>query len=370
MRFAFAAMILLLATPALGLTQSRPQPPPPSSAPGVRDLCAEDPTCYGSSPSSPNASSSPALACPAGSLPTGDVKDKKTGKITQIICTKMPPPAQPFRLPPQQQGIPIGNVPKATDQAGRETPYVDPGAVAPSSAIEDLLNPKEKPKGDSCQELLDYRDHKLAHDFQVAIEQHDLYIAQKEQDFALAKQTAELMDQGWWGGKLTGGHGTLFAQVAIDVKFVTDELNSFLAIINPQESVVLERITAAGDVIDIVHSDVDEGAKEASKEAGKTAYWTLTEDIGKLNKDSQTLQTLGGYAGMVHGAADYAEHTEQMEQTQDAIQEDVRNLVQSSRNWQDKAVEAQAKAQMIQQISKAISTYCSTNGDVEIRQPD
>lgn len=367
MRFAFAVLILFLGMPALGQTQSRPQSPPSSNGPGVGGDCGRGVfyglPCDAATPTSP-------LTCPVGYLPTGDVKDKKTGKITQISCTKMPPPAQPFQFPPQQQGIPIGNAPKPTDRAGRETPYVDPGSVAPSSAIEDLLNPKEKPKGDSCQELLDYRDHKLAHAFEVALEQHDLYTAQKEQDFALAKQTAELMDQGWWGGKLTGGHGTLLARVAIDVKFVTDELNGFLAIINPEESVVLEGITGAGRVIDVVHSDVDEGAKEASKEAGKTAYWTLAEEIGKLNKDSQTLQTLGGYTGMVQGATDYAKHSEQMEQAQDAIEEDVRNLVQSSRNWQDKAVEAQAEAKMIQQISKAISTYCSTNGDVEIRQPD
>jgi hypothetical protein len=214
-------------------------------------------------------------------------------------------------------------------------------------------------KKQDCGALLAYRDTELQHDFQAAVTRHDLHVTEREENFTLAKQTLQLMDNGWWGGRLTGGHGKALAEVAINVKFVTDEVNGFLALFNPAESVTLDTVNSVGREVDVVRSAVDNGAKQASADGGKAAAWMLAEEIGKLNKESTALQALGGGAAMVHGAVDYQENMEKMEDAETTIQQEVGKLVTSARNWQDKAAEAKAESDAINRIRQQISGYCS-----------
>ena len=252
----------------------------------------------------------------------------------------------------------------ASDVPGTGQPSVD---TPVDKSVQDILGTEDDKKKQNCTALLNYRDTTLEHDFEVALTQRDLYATQKEEEFTLAKETLEIMDKDGWRGWLTGGHEKAVAEVAIRVKFITDEVNAFIAIFNPVESEALDAVNMAGRGVDLAIKVVEHGAERASKEAGKTTAWMLAEEVGKLDRDQvffykelKLLDRVGGVAAAEHGVLDYEENMKQLEETKSVIQEDVRRLVNSARNWRDKEKEAQSKADSIYKIKEQISTYCSS----------
>jgi len=263
----------------------------------------------------------------------------------------------------------------STDSGGgdaRATPVpppplklIDPGSFAAAGAesdpvdkgIQDILATEDDKKKQDCSALLNYRDTQLEHELEVAITQRDIYITQREKDFTLAKETLNLMNNDWWLGKLTGGHGEAMAEIATTVKFLTDEVNAFLSLFPAED---LEQAGAkiltkehfdtfgggAGPTVDTLRSWKEDGAQKAVTDAGKAAAWRIAEELNPVT-------------AFLHGVLDYQDNLEGLEKFRQVTQQQVAQIVQTARNWQDKAAEAQSKADTIFEISQRISAYCS-----------
>lgn len=232
-------------------------------------------------------------------------------------------------------------------------------------ALKDDQDAVQKARSDSaddqktkdCQALLKYRDSQLRHEFEVAMTQRDIYITQREEEFTLAKDTLNLINDDWWLGKLSGGHGEVIAEIATKVKFVTDEVNAFLSFFPAEDlgSKGAKYLTktnfdtvagGAAPTVDILKSWTENGAQKAAEDGGRAAAWRLAEELSPL-------------VAVQEGLLDYHENVEGLENFREITQRQVAQIVQTARNWQDKAAEAQSKADAINQISQQISAFCS-----------
>jgi hypothetical protein len=154
------------------------------------------------------------------------------------------------------------------------------------------------------------------------------------------------MDKQWLGGE-TG------AQIAIHINLFSDEVNAFAQFINPVESKSLEIVEKGGITIGLIRSEVENGAKKASADAGKEAAWKLTE-------------TLSPIVAIAHGLTDYTEAEEGLETSSAEIQSQVGHLVDSARAWHDHQTEERSKAELIAQIKKQTTGYCTEQPEINI----
>ncbi|MDE3135874.1 MAG: hypothetical protein KGL59_04835 [Acidobacteriota bacterium] len=341
MKYVLAAFLALLGLVATGMAQSQPcgRPDPELK-------------CYEGSqpvPCGPVKCQPPKPHCPAGYKYAGDVKDKKTGQITGVHCVKDVSAIAPLRFPQQQQGIPIGNAPKPSESAGDETLWIPPGSVAHSSSTDDLLNPTlTKYKHPNCEALVDYRDHELGREFQVALTKRNLYLAQKADDLSQASDLLKLMDKEWYGGKT-------LVQVAIQVRYATDTIKAFFKLLGG-ESPAMEAIEDVDVTISIARKWKDEGAEKAAEEASKEAVRQMEEEEDPL-------------LAFVHATEDYAENQQSLDKSEEEVQNQVGRLVQSARNWHAKELDAATQARYIDQLKKKITDYCVAQPDIPIPKP-
>lgn len=180
---------------------------------------------------------------------------------------------------------------------------------------------------------------------------------EKENQLELAKNSLNLMDKEWLGGQ-TG------AQIAIHVKLFADEVNAFIQLINPLESkslelaaktgvTTLERVEKAGITIGLARSEMENGAKKASADAGKEAAWKLAESLSPI-------------VAIAHGLSDYTEAEEGIETSTAELQTQVDLLVKSARAWHDKEAEERSKAESIAKIKRQITDYCAKSPEIDI----
>jgi len=201
---------------------------------------------------------------------------------------------------------------------------------------------------DLCKQLYDYRDNQLETAFNVALTKQDLFKDRKEKDLVLAKDTLNLSNQEW----LMGQQG---AQIAIELKFFTDELSAFLKALAPEAEVV-DFIEHVGISIGIVRSAVENGAKKASEDGAKEALWVLSEELSPL-------------VAMEHGVLTRAENERGVEESKAEIQRQVSAIVGTARNWHNKELEAQSAAESIAKIKQRITEYCSAESGFHKQEP-
>jgi hypothetical protein len=211
-----------------------------------------------------------------------------------------------------------------------------------------------------CDELINYRDNQLEKEFDLAMTNRDLFKAQKENDFLLAQNTLNIMNDQWWAGQTV-------AQLAIYVKLADDEAKAVLSALAP-ESLAVNTIDTAADntklTIDIVHSEStnlgkkasDDGYHESMIEAFKAAAWKIGDKLSPVS-------------AILHGQTDFIRNQEGMDSYQAEVQEQVGALISSARNWHDKEKEQQSKADSIAKIKKQITDYCSVQPQANTTQP-
>jgi len=175
---------------------------------------------------------------------------------------------------------------------------------------------------------------------------YNLAKEEKLQQFAAANDLLNLMDREWWGGK-TG------AEIAIKVKLVTDETNAMIKLFVPIESKALDFVENAGVTIGIIRSEVENGTKKASDDAGKEVGWKLAEGLSPI-------------VAVQHGLMDYAENTEGLEKSEAEVQVQVGKLVQAAKSWHAKEITAQTEAQYVDRIEQQITDYCTTQPEINI----
>jgi len=108
-----------------------------------------------------------------------------------------------------------------------------------------------------------------------------------------------------------------------------------------------------GTSLDIVKTGVEEGAKKASDDGGKSLVWMIAEDLNPI-------------IGVQHALSDYKGRSVKLEETEKVIQDHAGALVNSARSWKLKEETAKAKVIYLDQIKKEITDYCT----VPINPPD
>jgi hypothetical protein len=222
-------------------------------------------------------------------------------------------------------------------------PVISRPQVAPSPA-KGQTDPGEKAA--NCKEALAYEANGLMQDFNHALSNVDLFKEAQVRDFTYARRTLNLMNEQWLIGE-TG------AQIAIEVRFVTNEVNALLKVLVPGESTALDLIEKGGVTLGILRSAVENGAKQASEDGAKEAFWVLGEEISPL-------------VAIEHGFLDKAANEAAMEDYKAEVQTQVAVLVKSAKKWHDKEIEAQSKARAIADLQRQIETYCRAKPGLDI----
>ena len=201
------------------------------------------------------------------------------------------------------------------------------------------LTPTDRPA--NCRELLAYRDGDLENDLRAATRRFDLSKQEAESYIETARGTLNLMNEQW----LVGETGT---EIAIQLKFFADEASAFLHLLAPGEHAVVDLVERSGVTLGILRSAVENGARAASEEASKEAFWSLSEELSPL-------------IAMQHGSVSYADNEAGMDGYKAEVQRQVAALVKSARRWQDKETEARSESQSIAQLKQRITAFCSSS---------
>lgn len=267
------------------------------------------------------------------------------------------------------------------------------GQSAESKSLRSRPRPLNQYKHPNCDVLIGYRDGPLEHDFDVALIKYNLDKEARLDALHNAKAVRDLMEGSeWWGGSTRTR-----AEIAMKVKLAADLTNSVLktltlargaleaaldgaststvatkmlgdtgqAIVKGYQGEAIQQVEvktsekilrlteSTGASIEIVKTAVEQGAKKASEDAGKTIAWTIAEDLNPV-------------VGIQHALSDYKEKSEDLDKTEKEIQDHVGALVNSARSWNLKEESAKAKVISLNQIRQEITDYCT----VSITPPD
>jgi hypothetical protein len=205
----------------------------------------------------------------------------------------------------------------------------------------------------SCDELMNYRDNQLEKELNLAVYKRDVYKAGKEKQFENAQDTLNLMNHEWLMGE-TG------AQIAIEVKFVADEVSVLLGFFGePRIPMRIPKVTpadiisGAGPTVGIIRSYVEDGAQKASDDGAKAAIWRIAEELNPL-------------VAVAHGLADLSENEEGLQDSKDEIQKQAAAIVETARKFNDKEKEEQSKADSLAKIKQSITDYCAPQAVINL----
>jgi hypothetical protein len=224
----------------------------------------------------------------------------------------------------------------ATSGHASATASLTPSPLSPR--LSSSVRQKQPQQQTNCAVLLAYRDRELERDFTTAVRMLDLDRQQAENYIATARNTLNLMSEQWLIGQ-TG------AEIAIQLKLLTDEVGAFLHMLAPGEHAAVDLVERSGVTLGILRSAIESGAKKASEDGAKEAIWTLSEELSPL----VTIQ---------HGFLSYAENEAGMEDYKAEVQRQVAALVNSARKWQDREAEARSEAASIAEIRQHITAVC------------